>query len=35
MTATAYTAFVLVCLTGVAYVLASLMDAIAPIGGAL
>lgn len=35
MSATAYTAFVLVVLASVAYVLASLVDAIAPMGGAL
>lgn len=35
MSATAYTAFVLVVLTAVAYVLTSMADAIAPMGGAL
>lgn len=35
MSASAYTAFVLVCLAAVAYVLTSLVDAIAPLSGAL
>lgn len=35
MSATAYTAFVLVVLTAVAYVLTSLVDAISPMSGAL
>lgn len=35
MTAHAYAAFVLVCLAAVAYVLTSLVAAIAPMGGAL
>lgn len=35
MSATAYAAFVVVCLAAVAYVLTVLVDAIDPMGGAL